>query len=155
IGYGIFCEWMWRGQTPGKRMFRLRVVDIGGMRLQFNQIVVRNLLRFVDRLPGIYLFGGTTCWLNPHCHRLGDIAANTAVIRTQRVLEPDLDKVLEEKFNSIRQHPHLAARLRQRTAPAEADIALQALLRRDQFDPAARIELFSDLADHFRSKVEL
>jgi uncharacterized RDD family membrane protein YckC len=48
IGYGIFFEWTWRGQTVGKRLFRLRVVDAQGMRLQFNQIVVRNLLRFVD-----------------------------------------------------------------------------------------------------------
>src|SRR5690348_16456681 len=51
IGYGIFFEWTWRGQTIGKRLFRLRVVDVVGMRLQFNQIVVRNLLRFVDELP--------------------------------------------------------------------------------------------------------
>src|ERR1700741_3893865 len=27
IGYGVFCEWVWRGQTLGKRIFRLRVVD--------------------------------------------------------------------------------------------------------------------------------
>src|SRR6185369_9282612 len=39
IGYGIFLEWAWRGQTIGKRVFRLRVVDVDGMRLQFNQIV--------------------------------------------------------------------------------------------------------------------
>src|SRR5580704_8516014 len=81
IGYGIFLEWVWRGQTVGKRLFRLRVMDVEGMRLQFNQIVVRNLLRFVDSLPGFYLIGGITCWLNSKCQRLGDIAANTVVIR--------------------------------------------------------------------------
>src|SRR5271168_453515 len=42
IGYGILLEWAWRGQTVGKRLFRLRVVDAEGMRLQFNQIVMRN-----------------------------------------------------------------------------------------------------------------
>ena len=51
IGYGIFLEWAWRGQTIGKKLLRLRVVDVEGMRLQFNQIVTRNLLRFVDSLP--------------------------------------------------------------------------------------------------------
>jgi uncharacterized RDD family membrane protein YckC len=154
IGYGILLEWAWRGQTIGKRLFRLRVVDVEGMRLQFNQIVVRNLLRFVDSLPAFYFVGGLTCWLNSKCQRLGDLAANTVVIRSPRLAEPDLDQLLAGKFNSLRQFPHLAARLRQNVAPIEADIALQSLLRRDEFDPVARVELFGELAAHFRSKVE-
>jgi len=154
IGYGILLEWKWRGQTVGKKLFRLRVVDVEGMRLQFNQIVTRNLLRFVDSLPVFYFLGGLTCWLNGKCQRLGDIAANTAVIRNPRVAEPDLDQLLPGKFNSLRQYPHLAARLRQRVTPGEAAVALQALLRREEFDPVARVELFGELAAHFRAKVE-
>jgi uncharacterized RDD family membrane protein YckC len=154
VGYGIACEWFWRGQTVGKRLMRLRVVDVEGMRLQFNQIVTRNLLRFVDSLPATYLIGGLVCWFNAKCQRLGDIAANTIVIRIPRVTEPDLDQLLTGKFNSLRQHPHLAARLRQNVSPTEAAVALQALLRRDELEPVARVELFADLAAHFRAKVE-
>jgi uncharacterized RDD family membrane protein YckC len=154
IGYAIICEWCWRGQTLGKKLFGLRVVDVEGMRLQFNQIVTRNLLRFVDALPAFYFVGGIVCLLNRNCQRLGDIGANTIVIRNPRVAEPDVDQLMAGKYNSLRTFPHLAARLRQRVAPAEASVALQALLRRDQFDPAARIELFADLARHFRDKVD-
>jgi uncharacterized RDD family membrane protein YckC len=154
IGYGITCEWAWRGQTVGKRLFRLRVIDVEGMRLQFNQIVTRNLLRFVDALPVCYFVGGLSCILTRHCQRLGDIAANTVVVRYPRVMEPDVEQLLSGKFNSLRAYPHLAARLRQRVAPGEAAVALQALLRRDQFDPVARIELFSELATHFQAKVQ-
>lgn len=154
IGYGIGCEWGWRGQTLGKKVLRLRVVDAEGMRLQFNQVVTRNLVRFVDSLPATYLVGGLVCWFSPKCQRLGDIAANTVVIRQPRVSEPDLDQLLAGKFNSLRQFPHLAARLRQNVSPAEAAVALQALIRRDEFDPADRVQLFADLADHFRAKVE-
>jgi uncharacterized RDD family membrane protein YckC len=154
IGYGIFFEWTWRGQTIGKKLLRLRVVDVEGMRLQFNQIVVRNLLRFVDSLPAFYFVGGLACWLNSKCQRLGDVAANTVVIRNPRVEEPELDQLLAGKYNSLRQHPHLAARLRQRISPAEANVALQALLRRAEFDPVNRVELFGELAAHFRAKVE-
>src|SRR5262245_20729113 len=39
IGYSIFFEWRWRGQSPGKRVARLRVVDAQGLRLKFSQIV--------------------------------------------------------------------------------------------------------------------
>jgi uncharacterized RDD family membrane protein YckC len=154
IGYGITCEWSWRGQTVGKKLLRLRVVDAEGLRLQFNQIVTRNLLRFVDSLPLFYFVGGLVCWLSPRCQRLGDIAANTIVIRSPRLSEPDLDQLLAGKFNSLRQYPHLTARLRQRVLPAEGAIALQALLRREEFEPVARVELFAQLAAHFRSKVE-
>jgi uncharacterized RDD family membrane protein YckC len=154
IGYGIFFEWSWRGQTIGKKLFRLRVVDVEGMRLQFNQIVVRNLLRFVDALPMFYFVGGLTCWLNSKCQRLGDLAANTTVIRAPHISEPDLNQLLAGKFNSLRQFPHLAARLRQNISPSEAGVALQALLRRDEFDPVARVELFGELADYFQGKVK-
>ena len=155
IGYGVACEWWWRGQTVGKRILRLRVVDAEGLRLQFNQIVTRNLLRFVDSLPLFYFVGGLVCWFSPKCQRLGDIAANTIVIRQPRLAQPDLDQLLAGKYNSLRQHPHLAARLRQRVSPAEAAVALQALLRRDEFEPVARVELFGELAAHFRGLVEL
>ncbi len=154
IGYGIFFEWNWRGQTIGKKLLRLRVTDVEGMRLQFNQIVVRNLLRFVDSLPAFYFVGGLTCWFNSRGQRLGDLAANTVVIRNPRVVEPDLDQLLTGKYNSLRQYPHLAGRLRQRISPAEADLALQSLLRREEFDVVARVELFGELAGHFRAKVE-
>ena len=154
IGYGIFLEWAWRGQTMGKKLLHLRVVDAEGMRLQFDQIVTRNLLRFVDMLPAFYFVGGVSCWLNRKCQRLGDVAANTIVIRTPSIAEPDLDQLLAGKFNSLSQYPHLAARLRQLVSPGEASTALQALIRRDEFEPAARVELFEQLARHFQAKVD-
>ena len=51
VGYGIFTEWRWRGQSFGKRLLRLRVIDASGLKLQLSQIIIRNLLRPVDLLP--------------------------------------------------------------------------------------------------------
>ncbi len=154
IGYGILAEWHWRGQTIGKRLLRLRVVDAHGLKVQFSQIVIRNLLRFIDMLPAFYLVGGLACLLSRKSQRLGDFAANTVVVRNPRLTEPDLDQLLAGKFNSLREYPHLEARLRQRVSAAEAAIAMQAIMRRDELDPLARVELFRDLANHFRSKAE-
>jgi uncharacterized RDD family membrane protein YckC len=152
IGYGIYCEWYWRGQTLGKRMMRLRVVDAQGLRLKFSQIVIRNLLRFVDMLPVFYLVGGIACVASRRAQRLGDLAANTIVVRIPKASEPNLDQLMAGKFNSLRAYPHLEARLRQRVSAPEAALALQALVRRDLLDPVARVELFSQIADHFRGK---
>ncbi len=101
-----------------------------------------------------YFVGGLVCWLSPKSQRLGDIAANTVVVRNPRVVEPDIDQLLTGKFNSLRAYPHLAARLRQNVSPAEAALAVQALVRRDEFDPVDRVELFAELAAHFRAKAE-
>ena len=146
-------EWAWRGQTIGKRLLRLRVMDAQGLRLQFHQVLLRNLLRFVDMLPALYLVGGLACLFSRRAQRLGDLAANTVVVHSAKYTEPDLDQLLAGKFNSLRQYPHLEARLRQRVSPAEARLALQALVRRDELDPAARVELFAELAEHFKSIV--
>ncbi len=154
IGYGIVTEWFWRGQTLGKRLLRLRVMDAQGLRLQFSQIVIRNLLRFVDMLPAFYLVGGIACLTSRRAQRLGDFAANTIVVRHPKIKEPDLDQLLAGKFNSLREHPHLAARLPQRVSATEARVALQALLRRDELDASARVELFNEIAGHFRALVE-
>jgi uncharacterized RDD family membrane protein YckC len=154
IGYSIVLEWFWHGQTLGKRMLRLRVVDAQGLRLKFSQVVMRNLLRFVDMLPVLYLVGGIACLISRRSQRLGDFAANTIVIRIPKVSEPNLDQLLAGKFNSLRAHPHLEARLRQRVSAGEAAAAVQALARRDLLDLQSRIELFAEIAAHFRSKIQ-
>ena len=153
IGYGVATEWAWRGQTIGKRMLRLRVMDASGLRLQFHQILMRNLLRFADLLPGFYLVGGLACLASRRAQRLGDLAANTIVVHQPVFTAPDLDQLFAGKFNSLRQHPHLAARLRQRVSPEEARLALQALVRREELEPEPRVRLFAQLATHFRELV--
>ncbi|HVM60817.1 MAG TPA: RDD family protein [Verrucomicrobiae bacterium] len=154
IGYGMLTEWLWRGQTLGKRLLHLRVMDEQGLRLQPSQIVIRNLLRFVDSLPAFYLVGGIACLSSRRSQRLGDFAANTIVIRHPQIAKLDLDQLLAGKFNSFLKHPHLAARLRQNVSPQTAGVALQALLRREDLDPVARVELFSEMTSFFRSLVE-
>lgn len=155
VAYGVTLEWFWRGQTIGKRMFRLRVMDADGLRLQFHQVLMRNLVRFVDMLPGLYLVGGLASLISRKAQRLGDLAASTIVVHHRKPIEPDMEQLLGTKFNSLRSHAHLCARLRQRTSPEEARIALQALIRRDEIEPAARVRLFAELASHFRATTEI
>lgn len=152
-GYAILLEWFWRGQTLGKRLLRLRVMDQSGLKLQFSQILLRNLLRVIDALPLCYLVGGSAALLSRINQRLGDLAAGTVVVHAERPALPDLEKILPDKFNSLREHPLLASRLRQRVTPAEAALALRALLRREGMTPAGRASLFAELARHFRRLV--
>lgn len=153
IGYGIVTEWFWRGQTLGKRVLGLRVLDVQGLSIHFSQIVLRNLFRFLDSIPVFYLVGGIALLCNRHNQRLGDLAANTVVVRLQRTTEPNLDELLPGKFNSFRAYPHLEARLRQQVSPELAAILVQALVRRDELEDAARVALFRETAQLLRELV--
>jgi uncharacterized RDD family membrane protein YckC len=153
IGYGILCEWYRNGQTPGKQMLRLRVMDRKGLKLQFGQVVMRNLLRAVDSLPYFYLVGGATCLFSRKFQRLGDLAAHTIVVRNPKFVLPDIDRLFPDKYNSLRNYPHLVGRLRQNLSADDAMLGLQALVRRDQIAPEARLALFKALADHYKTIV--
>jgi uncharacterized RDD family membrane protein YckC len=59
-GYFILFEWLWNGQTPGKRLLHVRVIRQGGYALRFFDTLLRNLLRVIDFLPlfhGVGLVG--------------------------------------------------------------------------------------------------
>ena len=153
-GYCIVMEWFCRGQTVGKRLLHLKVIDEQGMRLRFSQVAVRNLLRAVDSLPLFYLAGGIACALSRRSQRLGDIAANTVVIKIPDIRKPNLERLAADKYNSLRDWPHLAVRLRQTVSPEEAFLALRALLRRDELGDEGRLSLYRELANHFQSLVK-
>jgi len=150
VGYGIVLEWFWRGQTLGKRLLRLRVMDVQGLRLQFSQIVIRNLLRVVDGMPLLYLLGGLALYISRYNQRLGDLAANTVVTVHRATPLPDISQIRPDKYNSFTAHPHIEARLRQRIAPAESALLVQALLRRNDLEPQARVTLYHEIAQRLR-----
>jgi len=154
VGYGIVLEWRWRGQTLGKRLFGLRVIDARGLRLHVPQIVLRNLLRLVDSLPLLYLVGGIAAFLSGKGQRLGDLAANTIVAREAKWTAPDLEMIAGAKFNSLQSWPHLAARLRSQASPEAVALAARAIAGRERYDPRARVSLFRDLAAYFQSLVK-
>jgi uncharacterized RDD family membrane protein YckC len=84
-GYFIFFEWLWNGQTPGKRLLKLRVIRDDGRPITLWEAIARNLLRIFDAIPGfvvpIYSVGLIVIFLNGRDQRVGDIFAGTVVIR--------------------------------------------------------------------------
>jgi uncharacterized RDD family membrane protein YckC len=84
-GYFIFFEWLWNGQTPGKRLLKLRVIREDGRPITLWEALARNLLRIFDAVPGfvlpIYSIGLITIFLSNRDQRVGDMFAGTVVIR--------------------------------------------------------------------------
>jgi uncharacterized membrane protein SpoIIM required for sporulation/uncharacterized RDD family membrane protein YckC len=83
-GYYVLFEGLMDGQTPGKRIHRLRVVREGGYSITFGVSAVRNLLRIVDMQPAfLYLVGLASLLVTKHSRRLGDLVAGTLVVREE------------------------------------------------------------------------
>ncbi|MCD6309317.1 MAG: RDD family protein [Candidatus Eremiobacteraeota bacterium] len=98
-GYFMIFESLWAGQTPGKKIMRLRVVLEGGYPATFVSIVLRNLVRIVDALPGFYMVGLISMIINRKTKRLGDYVAGTIVIKERgslgRISNPENQISLE------------------------------------------------------------
>ncbi len=84
-GYFIFFEWLWNGQTPGKRLMKLRVIREDGRPITLWEAIARNILRIFDAVPGfiipIYSIGLVSIFMNNRDQRIGDMFAGTVVIR--------------------------------------------------------------------------
>lgn len=83
-GYHTLFEWLWNGQTPGKKALGLRVVRRSGVPLDLVRSAMRNLLRAADLFPMAYAAGLLTMFANGRERRLGDLAADTIVVRHKK-----------------------------------------------------------------------
>jgi uncharacterized RDD family membrane protein YckC len=88
VFYFVLLEWLWNGQTIGKRRSGLRVIGADGEPARFTAVLIRNLVRLVDFLPAYYALGVVVIFLTPRSQRLGDLAAGTYVVRAPK---PELD----------------------------------------------------------------
>jgi uncharacterized RDD family membrane protein YckC len=84
--YMVLFEVLRQGRSPGKQWMGLRVVHEDGTPVGWSASLLRNLLRFVDLLPFGYFLGALSCLQHPTFKRLGDMAAGTLVIYSERPL---------------------------------------------------------------------
>ncbi len=94
FGYFALFEWRWNGQTPGKRLLRLRVIREDGRPVTFFEAMVRNLLRLFDMMPGFfYSVGLVSVFATGRDQRVGDLFAGTVVVREREAEAPSFDQV--------------------------------------------------------------
>jgi len=147
-GYFVFFEMTWNGQTPGKRIFGLRVIRAGGYPVDLLASAVRNLIRYVDYLPGNYSVGVLTMLLSRQWQRLGDHAAGTLVVRDRR-LEAPTALVAEAA-------PAWQASLAQieRVTAEEYQVVREFLRRRGELERNSREDLGRRIADPLAEKLD-
>lgn len=96
-GYFVVFETFWSGQTPGKRIMRLRVVREDGRPVRFFEVFVRNLLRVAidfQPLPS-YAIGVVSIIFSARSKRIGDFVAGTVVVKERATEAPSLEEIIK------------------------------------------------------------
>jgi uncharacterized RDD family membrane protein YckC len=99
-GYFALFEAFGNGRTPGKRVARIRVIHQSGRGINFVEALARNLVRFVDYLPGLYAVGIVAIFLSRRNQRLGDMVAGTLVVRDREVDSPHWGESASRTFTA-------------------------------------------------------
>ncbi len=137
-GYYVIFEGIWDGQTPGKRIMKLRVVRDGGFSVTFGASAVRNLLRVVDAF-GVYLVAIVVALMNSSRKRLGDIVAGTFVVKEERA------QARSSPLPAAVQNRNMFARLND----DEYSVLERYVERRGTLDPGHRDLIVAQLATRF------
>lgn len=141
--YWTLAEVLMHGQTPGKRLVGIRVVRVDGSPVGVLESAVRNLVRVVDSLPGIYAVGVLSVLLTRQHRRLGDLLAGTLLVREERI---DLDKYTTPAAEPTAvPSPIRSTRL----AAEDVELILSFLDRAPRFEPPARTRLGTKLVERY------
>ncbi len=158
-GYFLVFEWLWHGQTPGKRVVGIRVIQWQGTSVSFYQAAVRNVVRFVDGLPLwgplpiCYGLGFATAANNRYQLRLGDWAAGTLVVQVERHARA-VQALYEEAVQTVAREGLMRQRLGQ-LSRAQKQTLLDLCLRRDQLRISDRAQLFHAVASYCKTELDL
>ena len=145
-GYFILFEWLMRGQTPGKKALKIRVIRDDGTPATIRELLVRNILRLIDFLPFSYGVGAIVMFASRLSKRLGDIAAGTIVIK-----EGQLDyRAHADKKYAL--NPSPLGEINAELTVAERRLVTGFLQRRSELLPKARAELALQMARPLHEK---
>jgi uncharacterized RDD family membrane protein YckC len=147
-GYFAFFEIIWHGQTPGKRVAKIRVIKESGRPINAYEAIARNLLRAIDGLPGMYGVGIVCMMLNSQNRRLGDYVAGTVVVHDKRTEEVKPD------WNTVAQPAATNPQLSQ--VGSEELVLIETYLhRRIDLDLALRDQMAHQIATRITAKTGL
>jgi uncharacterized RDD family membrane protein YckC len=152
LGYHMWFEVRGNGQTPGKKAAGLRVVDGRGLPIRLEQSFVRNLVRTLDFVPLLYGLGAIVAAVDRDRRRLGDIVADTLVVRERAPLVPPAEILSRPSDNSLAV-ARVVRRVRSEIGLEEREFLLTLLLRADRLEPTARYDLMEEVGRYYREKL--
>ncbi len=153
VGYPLFFEIIWSGQTPGKRLVGIRVVSDDGGPLTPGAAIIRNVLRMVDSLPLYYIIGVTVMLLDRKSRRIGDLAAGTICIKERKDVAVDEWLASASPARTVEGAAADAIENLGRLSYDDSYLISEYLARRARLAPAAAQRLAEQIADRIALKL--
>ena len=150
VGYFVFFEAIWQGQTPGKRYVKIRVIRDDGRPVGLQQSTLRALLRPVD---DIFFLGVFLIALGKREKRLGDFVAGTLVIQEEQPVA-SATFPLSDQAQTLADQLQLEADL-SRLLPEDFAVIREYLQRRQAMTSEAKTELSRQLAHQVKEVIGL
>jgi uncharacterized RDD family membrane protein YckC len=150
VGYFVFFETVWSGQTPGKRYVKIRVIRDDGRPVRLQQSTLRALLRPFDDL---FFIGVFLIVFNRQEKRLGDLVGGTLVIQEQQPMKSAALKV-STSAQSLANILLIDADI-SRLLPEDFAVIREYLQRREAMIPNARNDLSKQLATQVKQIIGL
>ena len=142
----VFFEWLWNGQTPGKRLLHLRVIKADGAPVSWIDVLLRNVSRPIDTFGPMGLIGLVMIFVSRRAQRLGDLMAGTLVIH-----ETPIDWSIFDSLEPAETVPGAAAPLPAiRLSAAQWELLHQYLNRRGQWPVEIRARLAAALYEKLK-----
>lgn len=146
----VVTEVVWRGRSPGKALFGLRVVGDDGAPETPRQALVRGVVALVELYLTLGLVAIASAVATGTGQRAGDLAAGTVVIRSRS----SSLAATPVAFHPPPGFESYVSRLDvSRLTPADFALVREFLLRVDEMAPAARAALARDLATTILARI--
>lgn len=148
-GYFAVFETVWKGQTPGKRLIKIRVIKGDGRSINVYDAMIRNLIRIIDFLPTAYGVGVLTMFIDKKNRRLGDLVAGTVVIHDREHVGIEANLGTEVAVQSQALATYDVTKLE----PEYLAMIERFMARRFDIEYGARLSTGDQLASMVRSKL--
>lgn len=145
FGYFIFFEGTWQGQTPGKKIVSIRVIEANGQPVGWSGVVLRNLIRTLD--TGLAFVGLLPMIIDKNEKRFGDYAGGTIVVRERKAEMLSEDFMLTDSYN-------IESIDAGRITPQEYALLKSFLKRRANLAKSQRPLIAGNLASYMRKKLD-
>lgn len=150
ILYHFLSEVLANGQSWGKRAMNIKVMRLDGKQAGLSDSLLRAVFYLVDGIFTLGILGAILISSTPRHQRLGDIAANTTVIKLKPGLYFDLDDIL--RINTLDNYEPMYPAVRQYS---EQDMLLikNVLYRYRRYPNDVHRQTLIELADRIRAQL--
>ena len=149
-GYFNLFEWIWNGQTPGKRLLHLRVIKVDGTPVSWIDVLLRNLSRPIDTFGPMGLIGLLMIFVSRKAQRLGDLMARTLVIHETKIDWSIFDEIKSPLASAQGSASHAPAIC---LTSAQWELLHRYLNRREKLQADARRRLALSLQENLKPLV--